>query len=72
MLPLIGTFDVIAVAALISTLKGWVNCTLITPCPGCRQSALTDADQGVRVTFSIDERLRQLDLAADDLEFRGK
>lgn len=41
-------------------------------CPGCRQAALTDADQAVRVTFSIDERLRQLDLSADDPEFRGK
>lgn len=41
-------------------------------CPGCRQSALTDADQTVRVTFSIDERLRPLDLSADDPEFRAR
>ena len=41
-------------------------------CPGCHQSHPTNADNQVRVTFSIDQRLRRLGEEANDLNFRAK
>lgn len=41
-------------------------------CPGCHHVHFTDADEQVRVTFSIDERLRKLPKDADDPAFRAK
>lgn len=41
-------------------------------CPACRHVHFTDADEQVRVTFSIDERLRKLPKNADDLAFRSQ
>lgn len=40
-------------------------------CPACHHKHESDADQQVRVTFSIDERLRSLSEQANDLEFRN-
>ncbi len=39
-------------------------------CPVCHHKHQSDADQEVRVTFSVDERLRSLSDAADDPAFR--
>lgn len=39
-------------------------------CPACHHIHTTDADEQVRVTLSIDERLRKLGTEADDPEFR--
>lgn len=41
-------------------------------CPRCHHVNTTNADDGVRVTFSIDQRLRQLDAKADDPDFRAQ
>jgi len=41
-------------------------------CPGCHLVHATNADDGVRVTFTIDERLRPLEPNADDPDFRAK
>ena len=41
-------------------------------CPACGHKHESDADQQVRVTFSIDERLRSLPKEADDLAFRNQ
>lgn len=41
-------------------------------CPVCHTIHPTDADDQVRVTFSIDERLRKVDTQADDPEFRAQ
>jgi class 3 adenylate cyclase len=41
-------------------------------CPACRTIHETDADDNVRVTFTVDERVRKLTSAADDPEFRAK
>ncbi|MDX2214156.1 MAG: adenylate/guanylate cyclase domain-containing protein [Oculatellaceae cyanobacterium bins.114] len=41
-------------------------------CPICHSIHNTDADEQVRVTFSVDERLRKLDPEADDLQFRAR
>ncbi len=40
-------------------------------CPVCHHKHNSDADQQVRVTFSIDERLRSLSKEADDPAFRN-
>lgn len=40
-------------------------------CPICHHTHESEADQQVRVTFSIDERLRSLPKQADDPEFRN-
>lgn len=40
-------------------------------CPCCHYKHESDADQQVRVTFSIDERLRSLPAGSDDPEFRN-
>lgn len=40
-------------------------------CPACHHKHESDADQQVRVTFSIDARLRSLSEKANDLEFRN-
>ena len=40
-------------------------------CPACHHKHESDADQQVRVTFSIDERLRSLPKEANDLAFRN-
>jgi class 3 adenylate cyclase len=39
-------------------------------CPACHHKHESDADHQVRVTFSIDERLRSLPKESDDPEFR--
>ncbi|MBD1896411.1 adenylate/guanylate cyclase domain-containing protein [Coleofasciculus sp. FACHB-129] len=41
-------------------------------CPQCHTVHATDADEQVRITFSIDERLRRLGRDADDPNFRAK
>lgn len=41
-------------------------------CPACKTIHKTDADDNVRVTFTVDERLRKLSNTADDLDFRNK
>ncbi len=41
-------------------------------CPACNHKHESDADQQVRVTFSIDERLRSLPQEADDPVFRNQ
>ena len=41
-------------------------------CPDCHHKHESDADRQVRVTFSIDERLRSLPKEANDLEFRNQ
>lgn len=41
-------------------------------CPVCRHKHQSDADHQVRVTFSIDERLRSLPQEANDPEFRNQ
>lgn len=41
-------------------------------CPACNHVHTTDADEQIRVTFSIDERLRKLEPDADDPEFRTR
>ena len=41
-------------------------------CPACHQIHSTDIDDGVRVTFTVDERLRKLDPDADDPHFRER
>lgn len=41
-------------------------------CPKCHHVHATNADEQVRVTFSIDERLRQLGSKADESEFRAQ
>ncbi|PZV15663.1 MAG: hypothetical protein DCF20_09765 [Pseudanabaena sp.] len=40
-------------------------------CSSCHHKHESDADEQVRVTFSIDERLRSLPKEANDLEFRS-
>jgi class 3 adenylate cyclase len=40
-------------------------------CPACHHKHESDADQQVRVTFSIDQRLRSLTKDANDLGFRN-
>lgn len=39
-------------------------------CPACHQTHDTDADDQVRVTFSVDDRIRKLEPNADDPTFR--
>jgi class 3 adenylate cyclase len=41
-------------------------------CPACRTIHETDADDNVRVTFTVDERVRKLTSSADDPNFRAK
>lgn len=41
-------------------------------CPACQNKHESDADQLVRVTFSIDDRLRSLSNLADDATFRQR
>ena len=41
-------------------------------CPACHHKHQSDADQQVRVTFSIDQRLRSLSESANDLKFRSQ
>ncbi|TVQ21183.1 MAG: hypothetical protein EA367_06640 [Leptolyngbya sp. DLM2.Bin15] len=41
-------------------------------CPACKTIHETNADEQVRVTFTLDERLRKLTAAADDPAFRSK
>lgn len=41
-------------------------------CPACKTIHETNADDQVRVTFTLDERLRKLTAAADDPDFRNK
>jgi len=41
-------------------------------CPACHHKHKSDADEQVRVTFSIDERLRSLPQEADDQAFRNQ
>ena len=41
-------------------------------CPGCQHKHESDADQQVRVTFSIDDRLRSLSKSANDPAFRQR
>ena len=41
-------------------------------CPVCRTIHANDADAQMRVTFSVDERLRKLGTEADDAEFRDR
>lgn len=40
-------------------------------CPVCHSVHETDADEQVRVTFTVDERLRRLNSQADDPDFRA-
>ena len=40
-------------------------------CPDCKHVHATDADEQVRVTFSVDTRLRPLDAKANDPDFRA-
>jgi class 3 adenylate cyclase len=44
----------------------------IHTCPRCKDVHATNADDLVRVTFSIDQRLRRLEAAADDPDFRDR
>lgn len=55
-----------------SSPKGLIDLRTNHICPSCSGVYATDADETVRVTFSIDERLRQLPPKADDLEFRNR
>lgn len=48
------------------------NLTTWHICPVCQHKHESDADQHVRVTFSIDDRLRSLPKEANDLEFRNQ
>lgn len=41
-------------------------------CPCCHYVNTTNADDGVRVTFSIEQRLHNLDAKANDPDFRAK
>ena len=41
-------------------------------CPACQHKHESDADQQVRVTFSIDDRLRSLSKSANDAAFRQR
>lgn len=50
--------------------KGLIDLRTNHTCPSCFHVHPTDADERVRVTFSIDERLRQLEPKADDPDFR--
>ncbi|HAJ61292.1 MAG TPA: hypothetical protein DCP31_20205, partial [Cyanobacteria bacterium UBA8543] len=50
--------------------KGLIDLRTNHTCPKCFHVHPTDADEIVRVTFSIDERLRQLEPQADDPNFR--
>ena len=52
--------------------KGLIDLRTNHTCPGCFKVHPTDADDGVRVTFSIDERLRRWEPKADDLDFRAE
>jgi len=49
-----------------------VNLTTWHVCPACHHKHESDADQQVRVTFSVDERLRSLPKKANDLDFRNQ
>ena len=53
-------------ATQLGQLKTW------HVCPVCHHQHESDADRQVRVTFSIDERLRSLPKEANDLEFRNQ
>jgi class 3 adenylate cyclase len=52
--------------------KGLIDLRTNHTCPCCDHVHATDADELVRVTFSIDERLRRLEPKADDPKFRAK
>ncbi len=52
--------------------KGLIDLRTNHTCPNCFHVHATDTDDGVRVTFSIDERLRRLEPEADDPDFRAK
>jgi class 3 adenylate cyclase len=52
--------------------KGLSNLTALHTCPMCNHIHETDADHSVRVTFSVDERLRKLGADADDADFRAR
>ncbi len=41
-------------------------------CPVCHSIHTTDADEQVRITFSLDERLRKLEPNTDDPDFRAR
>ncbi len=41
-------------------------------CPYCHGTQMTNADENVSVTFSIDESLRRLNFSANDVEFRAQ
>lgn len=52
--------------------KGLIDLRTNHTCPNCFKVHPTDADEVVRVTFSIDERLRQLEPQADNPDFRAE
>lgn len=52
--------------------KGLMDLRTKHTCPCCHHVNTTNADDGIRVTFSIDQRLRQLKSNADDPTFRAQ
>jgi class 3 adenylate cyclase len=52
--------------------KGLIDLRTNHTCPKCHHVHPIDADEGVRLTYNIDQRLRPLSAKADDPDFRTK
>lgn len=61
-----------ACSSLDFSPKGLIDLRTNHTCLNCNHVHAIDADEGVRVTFSIDERLHRLGRKADDPDFRTK
>ncbi|MFB8787656.1 MAG: adenylate/guanylate cyclase domain-containing protein [Potamolinea sp.] len=61
-----------ACSGLDFTPKGLIDLRTNHTCPNCYHVHDIDADDGVRLSFSIDQRLRPLSAKADDPNFRAK